>query len=232
MGRRSEKWKEAGLNTARLPQLTRAGCFSSRQGVWRSPQLDPSTMRTAPKKTSSTSSTASALTNATPEARGPEMRSSTPRGAWRCRQPASSTWRTVATPASRSSPPTGAYCFQWGSPGSGNGQFNNPSGKFVGPDCRVYVADTGNRCIQVFSANGAYQGQWERVSGNNGPFFNASDGTAAPDGTVHVADIDADHFLAYCVTPPPPYGSPARQRLGLAVHPIAGRRDYAPTDSR
>ncbi|MFA5140503.1 MAG: LamG-like jellyroll fold domain-containing protein [Elusimicrobiota bacterium] len=42
-------------------------------------------------------------------------------------------------------------------PGKGNGQFRQPSGVAVGQDGKIYVSDTGNRRIQVFSPDGSFQ---------------------------------------------------------------------------
>ncbi|MFN8590492.1 MAG: SMP-30/gluconolactonase/LRE family protein [Thermomicrobiales bacterium] len=49
---------------------------------------------------------------------------------------------------------------QFGSGGSGNGQFNNPFGIGISKDNEIYVADRGNNRIQVFDANGNYQRKW------------------------------------------------------------------------
>ena len=40
----------------------------------------------------------------------------------------------------------------WGSPGSGNGQFNNPSGMDFDFKGHLYVVDTGNNRIQKLNA--------------------------------------------------------------------------------
>ena len=46
------------------------------------------------------------------------------------------------------------YVGQWGSPGSGDGQFNEPKGIAVSETgARVYVADTWNHRIQYFNRN-------------------------------------------------------------------------------
>ena len=44
----------------------------------------------------------------------------------------------------------------WGSLGSGPGQFDTPHGIAVSPDDEIYVADRGNRRIQVFEPDGTY----------------------------------------------------------------------------
>ncbi|HXS60277.1 MAG TPA: SBBP repeat-containing protein [Candidatus Sulfopaludibacter sp.] len=49
---------------------------------------------------------------------------------------------------------------QWGSSGSGNGQFSNPSGIAIDSSNRVYVADSNNDRIQKFDNNGTFIKQW------------------------------------------------------------------------
>lgn len=46
--------------------------------------------------------------------------------------------------------PSGELLAAWGNPGQRAGDFNHPSDMTVGPDGRVYVADTDNRRVQVF----------------------------------------------------------------------------------
>jgi DNA-binding beta-propeller fold protein YncE len=45
---------------------------------------------------------------------------------------------------------TGAYLTQWGSNGSGDGQFFNPSGVATNATGDVFVSDQGNQRVQKF----------------------------------------------------------------------------------
>lgn len=55
--------------------------------------------------------------------------------------------------------PDGTFS-QWGSAGSGNSQFNSPTGIAAAADGFVYVADTNNNRIQKFNSNGVFVTQW------------------------------------------------------------------------
>jgi len=67
-----------------------------------------------------------------------------------------------ATANSEATTAGGAYKVvgKWGKAGTGNGQFGgNAFGLATDKAGRVYVADSDNRRIQIFSANGAFQGK-------------------------------------------------------------------------
>jgi NHL repeat-containing protein len=50
----------------------------------------------------------------------------------------------------------GEWVASWGSLGNGPGQFDTPHGVAVSPKDEIYVADRGNRRIQVFDPSGKY----------------------------------------------------------------------------
>src|SRR4029077_6629695 len=56
----------------------------------------------------------------------------------------------------------GEWVASWGSLGNGPGQFDTPHGIAVSPSDEVYVADRGNRRIQVFDTEGKFIRQFTR----------------------------------------------------------------------
>ncbi len=55
---------------------------------------------------------------------------------------------------------SGNYLLQWGSAGTGNGQFDYPSAVTVDSNQNVYVTDRNLSRVQKFDANGVYISQW------------------------------------------------------------------------
>lgn len=77
----------------------------------------------------------------------------------------------------------------WGGPGSGPGQFNEPTGIAV-TDEEVFVSDARNRRIQVFDKRGAFRRQFS--AGLQRPM-----NLEFRDGRLYVADFFADRILLY-----------------------------------
>ncbi|RBP38071.1 NHL repeat-containing protein [Roseimicrobium gellanilyticum] len=55
----------------------------------------------------------------------------------------------------------GRYEFEWGSKGSGPGQFNLPHGIAADSQGRVFVCDRSNARLQVFDSRGSFITEWK-----------------------------------------------------------------------
>ena len=80
------------------------------------------------------------------------------------------------------------YLDKWGTRGSGEGQFLNPSGIAADRTGNIYVADTDNHRIQRFGLDGVYLGEWGAQGAGDGQFQNPAAIAVGADGAVFVAD--------------------------------------------
>jgi DNA-binding beta-propeller fold protein YncE len=83
---------------------------------------------------------------------------------------------------------------QWGGAGSAAGQFNQPGAVAVGPAGEIFVADTWNQRVQVFSPQGAFRRTW--ATNAYGPRGIAVDAG----GSVFVADTGGNRILRFSST--------------------------------
>ena len=95
----------------------------------------------------------------------PARRSSV-RPTWPGTRPATSTSPTASAPTTawRSTRRTAGSSRQWGSTGSENGQFKGVKSLAIDAQGNVYVADFGNKRIQVFDGDGNYKSRVRRTS--------------------------------------------------------------------
>jgi len=77
---------------------------------------------------------------------------------------------------------------QWGSTGSGDGQFANPTDIAVAGDGTVYVCDAGNHRIQKFEPLGQFLMKWGKFGSEAGDFSSPTSVTIISDGSVLVLD--------------------------------------------
>ena len=78
----------------------------------------------------------------------------------------------------------GRFLSQWGTRGTGPGQFNLPHGIAIDTSGRILVVDRANARIQVFDRSSNYLTQWTGVH-----FVSPQDIAIAGDGTAFVADM-------------------------------------------
>src|SRR5208337_1559642 len=83
---------------------------------------------------------------------------------------------------------TAMFVTEWGSVGTGNGQFDFPQGVAVDSSGNVYVVDRGNSRIQKFSNTGTYITQWGSLGISNGQFDYPQGVAVDSSGNVYVAD--------------------------------------------
>ena len=80
------------------------------------------------------------------------------------------------------------FVTQWGTLGSGNGQFHQPTGIAVDRWGNVYVADASNNRVEKFATNGTFLKQWGSFGTGNGQFSTPQGVAADRFGNVYVVD--------------------------------------------
>ena len=85
---------------------------------------------------------------------------------------------------------------EWGTKGSGDGQFNQPSGLLI-QDQLIYLVDSRNNRIQMYSLDGEFQGQWGSEGDGEGEFnlpWGISDDS---EGNIYIADWRNDRIQKF-----------------------------------
>jgi DNA-binding beta-propeller fold protein YncE len=77
---------------------------------------------------------------------------------------------------------------EWGTAGTGPGQFSTPIGVAVGPDGSVYIADRGNSRVQKFTGDGQFLLEWGTAGTGVGQFHSCTGVAVDAQGYVYVTD--------------------------------------------
>ena len=82
-----------------------------------------------------------------------------------------------------------SYVQKWGSPGSGDGQFSEPTRIAIDSTDNVYVLDSGQNSVQKFSSNGTLILKWDSSGSSSGQFKNPTDIALDPVENIYVLDM-------------------------------------------
>lgn len=120
----------------------------------------------------------------------------------------------------------GEFISQFGSVGSGPGQFDLVHGVAVDRDRRIYVVDRNNSRIQVFTEDGEYIEEWPDIHYPSGIHIDENDGVWVISGALNrVLRYDTNGRLQYYFgayggsSPDGPRGLPASEFAGGLARP-------------
>lgn len=84
------------------------------------------------------------------------------------------------------------FVTKWGEKGTGDGQFNSPRALAIDSSGQVYVADTDNNRIQIFTTDGEFIAKWDSQGHDNGEFYRVI--AVAVDGSDNVYVLDENGY--------------------------------------
>src|SRR5918994_2185492 len=90
-----------------------------------------------------------------------------------------------------------SYTYSWGQYGMADAEFSSPESIALDQAGNVYVADTGNNRIQVFSSNGTFESVVGRYGARNGTFNNPEGIAVDQAGNVYVADTGNNRIQVF-----------------------------------
>jgi sugar lactone lactonase YvrE len=106
---------------------------------------------------------------------------------------------------------------KWGKSGTANGQFRGPFGIATDRSGTVFVADTDNDRVQVFSASGGFLRKWGSTGSAEGQFLSAQDVAVDAQGGVWVADYRNGRVQKFSSGGGFQMSIPSSQPTGVAV---------------
>ena len=80
------------------------------------------------------------------------------------------------------------FNLKWGANGSGNGQFNQPTGIMAHSSGNIYVADFNNHRVQIFNSSGVYQSQFGGFGSGDGQLNHPKGLAEDASGNIYVVD--------------------------------------------
>jgi streptogramin lyase len=105
--------------------------------------------------------------------------------------------------------PSGKFILQWGSHGSGPGQFEMPHALGMDAQGRLFVGDRGNNRIQIFDQDGKFLAAWTQFGRPSALYIDANDviyvadsESIGPNDVVHLAEVAAAGMNGYGLNPP------------------------------
>jgi hypothetical protein len=92
---------------------------------------------------------------------------------------------------------SGTFITKWGSIGSGNTEFDHPTGVTTDSSDNVYVSDQNNARIAKFSSSGTFITKWGSSGSGNGQFSIPQDVATDSSDNVYVADYGNDRIQKF-----------------------------------